>query len=137
MLAEAAVRESEMRFRSVAESANDAIVAADDEGRLVFWNHAASIIFGYQESEVLGKPMTNLMPERYREAHQSGLSGSTRRPKAVSSDDRSRCMASVKMVRSFRSNSPWPPGKPRRYVLQRHHSRYQPSAKARKPRFVR
>jgi PAS domain S-box-containing protein len=71
--AEAALRESELRFRSVAQSANDAIIAADSRGNIIFWNQGAQAIFGYVEADVLGKPLTLLMPPRYREAHQRGL----------------------------------------------------------------
>jgi PAS domain S-box-containing protein len=71
--AEAALRESEMRFRSVAQSANDAIIAADSGGNIIFWNQGAQAIFGYAEAEVLGKPLSLLIPPRYRDAHQKGL----------------------------------------------------------------
>ncbi len=70
---EAALRESELRFRSVVQSAIDAIVVADGEGRILSWNPAAQRIFGYEEVEVIGQPLTILMPERYREAHCRGL----------------------------------------------------------------
>jgi PAS domain S-box-containing protein len=72
-LAEAALRESELRFRSVVESAVDAIIVADGEGRILSWNPAAQRIFGYAKDEVRGQPLTILMPERYREAHRRGL----------------------------------------------------------------
>jgi PAS domain S-box-containing protein len=71
--AEAALRESELRFRSVVESAADAIIVADGEGRILSWNPAAQLIFGYAKDEVLGQPLTILMPERYREAHRRGV----------------------------------------------------------------
>src|SRR5215471_8228045 len=71
--AEEALRESEMRFRSVAQSANDAIIAADSSGNIVFWNKGAQAIFGYAEAEVLEKPLTLLMPPRYRDTHRRGL----------------------------------------------------------------
>jgi len=71
--AEAALRESELRFRSVVESAADAIIVADGEGRILSWNPAAQRIFGYAEDEVVRQPLTALMPERYREAHRRGL----------------------------------------------------------------
>ncbi len=71
--AEEALRESEARFRSVAQSANDAIISADSSGNIVSWNRGAQTIFGYTEREVLGKPLTVLMPERYRDAHQKGV----------------------------------------------------------------
>ena len=68
-----ALRNSEMRFRSLAESANDAVIAADGEGLILSWNRAAEEIFGYEEDEVLGKDLTLLMPERYRKRHHKGI----------------------------------------------------------------
>ena len=67
------LRESEMKFRSVAQSANDAIISAGLQGNIIAWNKGAEDIFGYQEQDVLGKPLTILMPERYRGQHQEGL----------------------------------------------------------------
>src|SRR5207237_1019335 len=71
--AEEALRASEERFRAVAESANDAVVSADSAGRIIFWNNGAHKIFGYAAEEVLGQPLTVLMPESFREAHRRGL----------------------------------------------------------------
>jgi PAS domain S-box-containing protein len=71
--AEQALRESETRFRSVAQSAPDAIISADSQGRIVFWNQRAQTMFGYAAEEVLGHELTVLMPERYRHAHERGL----------------------------------------------------------------
>jgi PAS domain S-box-containing protein len=70
---EQALRQSELRFRSVAQAANDAIIIADDRGDIILWNRGAQTIFGYQEKEVVGKSLTILMPERYREMHSTGL----------------------------------------------------------------
>ncbi len=70
---ENALTESEERFRSLVESATDAIVVGDEQGHMVSWNHAAQSLFGYSAGEVLGRPLTMLMPLRYREAHQRGL----------------------------------------------------------------
>lgn len=67
------LRESEMKFRAVAQSANDAIVSADQRGNIIAWNTGAERIFGYQDAEVLGKPFTMLIPERYQHAHEQGL----------------------------------------------------------------
>ncbi|MCI0557397.1 MAG: PAS domain S-box protein, partial [Nitrososphaera sp.] len=71
--AEEVLQESEMRFRSVTQSAHDAIISADSSGKIISWNKGAHNAFGYEEEEVLGKPLTVLMPERYRQAHQRGL----------------------------------------------------------------
>jgi len=70
--AEGALRESELRFRSVTQSANDSIISADSKGNIVFWNKGAEKAFGYTEEEILGKPLTQLMPEKYR-AHVKGM----------------------------------------------------------------
>ena len=67
--AEEAQRESEERFRSVAQSATDAIISADSQGNIVFSNASAQRVFGYTEDEMLGKSLSFLMPERYRDAH--------------------------------------------------------------------
>jgi PAS domain S-box-containing protein len=64
---------SEERFRAVAQSAGDAIVSADQSGRIIFWNPAASRIFGYPADEVQGQSVTLLMPEAFREEHQSAM----------------------------------------------------------------
>jgi PAS domain S-box-containing protein/putative nucleotidyltransferase with HDIG domain len=69
----AALEESERKFRAVAESASDAIVSADASGDIVFWNGSAERIFGYAEDEVLGRPLTLLMPEFHKRAHVEGL----------------------------------------------------------------
>jgi PAS domain S-box-containing protein len=49
------------RFRSVTESARDAIVSTDDRGAIAFWNRSAQVIFGYEEAEITGKPLTHLI----------------------------------------------------------------------------
>jgi PAS domain S-box-containing protein len=53
------------RFRAVTESANDAIVSVDGDGRIVFWNHRATLVFGYTAQEALGRTFTMLIPERH------------------------------------------------------------------------
>lgn len=68
-----ALRESEERFRSVVQSATDAIVLADHRGIIISWNASAERLFGYLEEEVLGQPLTMLMPDRYRKSHQGGI----------------------------------------------------------------
>ncbi|MBI2950413.1 MAG: PAS domain S-box protein [Verrucomicrobia bacterium] len=71
--AEHAARASEVKFRSVVESAYDAIVLADFEGKIVLWNRGAKLIFGYEQEEMIGKPLTMIMPERFRKGHLEGL----------------------------------------------------------------
>jgi len=68
-----ALKNSERRFRSVVESASDAIISIDGSSTITAWNNAASILFGYQTEEILGRPLTILMPEEFRDAHLNGI----------------------------------------------------------------
>jgi PAS domain S-box-containing protein len=68
-----ALRESEAKFRSVMESAIDAIISADAEGRIRSWNSAATALFGHTEAEVIGEPIDLIIPQRFRGAHQEGI----------------------------------------------------------------
>ncbi len=70
---DAALRESEERFRSVAESARDAIIIADRAGRAVSWNKGARLMFGYEADEIRGQPLSILIPERFRPMYETGL----------------------------------------------------------------
>jgi PAS domain S-box-containing protein len=71
--AEAALQDSERRFRAVTESVNDAIISADAEGRIMFWNEAAAKMFGRSAEEAVGRELVEFMPERYRASHLEGL----------------------------------------------------------------
>jgi PAS domain S-box-containing protein len=55
------------------ETAHDAIVCIDEDGRVKVWNHSAEKIFGYSRSEIMGQPITTIIPERYRKKHLEGL----------------------------------------------------------------
>lgn len=68
-----ALRESEAKFRSVMESAIDAIISGDAEGKIRSWNSAATALFGFTEAEVIGGPIEVIIPERFRESHQQGI----------------------------------------------------------------
>ncbi len=48
-------------------------MSADARGLIIGWNRGGVNIFGYEEHEVLGRPLTVLMPERYRGAHEQGM----------------------------------------------------------------
>ncbi len=58
---------SEMKFRSLLQAANDAIISANNDGKVISWNKRAQTIFGYSGEEVLGKPLELLFPQRYRD----------------------------------------------------------------------
>jgi two-component system CheB/CheR fusion protein len=63
------LRESEKRFRSLVKAATDAVICVDDRGNVILWNDGAQSIFGYSAAEMLGKPVTTVVPQRARKAH--------------------------------------------------------------------
>ena len=62
--AEAALIESEDRFRNLTATAQDAITMMDSNGDITYWNEAAKEIFGYESEEALGKPIHALISPR-------------------------------------------------------------------------
>lgn len=61
------------QHRTVVETATDAVVSIDESSRIIFVNPATEKLFGYSPSEMMGQPLTMLMPEYMRELHKSGL----------------------------------------------------------------
>jgi PAS domain S-box-containing protein len=59
--------------RVVVETASDAVVSADDSGAILFANPATMRVFGYDPKELIGKPLTQLMPELVRKLHDNGF----------------------------------------------------------------
>lgn len=55
------------------ESVGDALVSAAADGTITAWNPSAETLFGYRQEEVLGKPLTLIVPTRHRAAHQAGF----------------------------------------------------------------
>lgn len=66
-------KESETRFRTLAETASDAIITIDAESSIVFVNEAVEQIFGFTAAELIGEKLTILMPEGLRPRHDAGL----------------------------------------------------------------
>lgn len=80
----ARVSANEQRMQTIIESAQDAFIAVDPQGRILEWNSAAERMFGWRRGEVLGQSYLDLLvPARFRERqeaamlgfHQSGGSG--------------------------------------------------------------
>ncbi len=65
---------SEENYRLLVETAPDAVISIDERGAILFANHATARIFGYDPTELIGKPLTVLMPEFLRKLHEKGFS---------------------------------------------------------------
>ncbi|TNC99442.1 MAG: PAS/PAC sensor-containing diguanylate cyclase/phosphodiesterase [Gallionellaceae bacterium] len=69
-----ALRESEARTRLILDTAMDAVVSADQEGRVTGWNREAERMFGYAADQAIGKELAELIvPPVHRQAHRQGM----------------------------------------------------------------
>jgi len=73
MQSEEKIKESGERYRSVTQSANDAIITADNNGTIIDWNNGAEKIFGYGSEEIIGKKMELIIPQDFKDLHSKGL----------------------------------------------------------------
>jgi PAS domain S-box-containing protein len=96
-LAEEELRAAEERFAAVTHSTSDGIVSADATGRIIFWNAAAERIFGHRAADVLGRPLTVLIPERYHDAYRAGIA-------RYAATGKGRTVASTVEVEGVRAN---------------------------------
>ena len=71
--AEDELKRSVARYRVVVETASDAVVSIDESGAIILANPATKRIFGYNSEELIGKPLTVLMPGAMRKLHETGL----------------------------------------------------------------
>jgi PAS domain S-box-containing protein len=75
------LNETETLFRSLLESAPDAMVIVDSDGIVTLVNSQTERLFGYEREELLGRPVEYLVPARYRERHQNHRALFSRNPR--------------------------------------------------------
>lgn len=68
-----ASREKDALLNAITESSLDSIITINGAGEIVFCNDAVKTAFGLGREELYGRPLTSLMPERYRDAHREGV----------------------------------------------------------------
>jgi PAS domain S-box-containing protein len=72
-LQEQALRQSEERYRTLAETAADVILTIDQTSTILFVNGTVEKTFGYTPAEIVGQKITALMPERMRHRHEEAM----------------------------------------------------------------
>ncbi len=68
------LRDSEQRYRAITENSPDAIITADQKGNIILANNSSLSLFGYSREEIIGKPLTILIPETCKHEHFLGFS---------------------------------------------------------------
>ena len=58
--------------RRIVVSSQDAIIFADNDGRIRLWNAGAEAMFGYRADEVIGRDLAVIIPEKLRDRHNEG-----------------------------------------------------------------
>ncbi|NQU55518.1 MAG: PAS domain S-box protein, partial [Bacteroidetes bacterium] len=69
------LRKSERRFAGILDIAEEAIVTVDQSMKIVIFNKGAEDIFGYKATEILGRPLETLIPERFHSKHKDEIEG--------------------------------------------------------------
>jgi PAS domain S-box-containing protein len=59
-------------FKSLLSHIGEAVIISDRDENILFWNSSAERIFGYSPDEALGKTLSIITPERFRERHSKG-----------------------------------------------------------------
>jgi PAS domain S-box-containing protein len=61
-----------INFKTLVSQIGEAVIISDRDENILFWNASAERIFGYSEDEALGKTLSIITPERFRERHSKG-----------------------------------------------------------------
>ena len=68
--------DAEANYKSLVETASDAIISFDQENRVIFWNSSAEQIFGYTKGEAVGSPLFGkIIPEEYANNLEEPIGG--------------------------------------------------------------
>lgn len=92
---------TEQKYRNLLESATDAIVITDARGRIIFVNSQAEQMFGFGDTELIGKQVELLMPQRFHEEHAARCARYAKQPHALKMESRGALVARHKNGSEF------------------------------------
>jgi PAS domain S-box-containing protein len=78
--AEEAMQTAKARFEGILEIAQDAIISVDSSQRIILFNQGAEKVFGYTQTEVIGRPLDLLLPQRFEDVHRGHIEKFARSP---------------------------------------------------------
>jgi PAS domain S-box-containing protein len=61
-----------INFKTLISNIGEAVIISDRDENILFWNTSAQRNFGYSQEEALGKTLSIITPERFRERHSKG-----------------------------------------------------------------
>jgi len=64
---------SERMFKLLSDSSTDVVIITNGDGNILSWNKAGEKLFGYRKSEIIGKPVSTIVPHRFKEMHEQGI----------------------------------------------------------------
>ena len=64
--------QSEIDLTQLVDAVGDAVIAADANGAIIFWNPAATRLFGYSQDEAMGQSLDLITPQRHQKRHWDG-----------------------------------------------------------------
>ncbi|MDF1546988.1 MAG: PAS domain S-box protein, partial [Bacteroidales bacterium] len=92
------LRESEMFFKGITDSANDAIILTDEKFKIHFWNKAAELLFGYSKEEILNEQLyTNILDIKNKKTFVDSVS-------EISLGDKKTTLANIIELEAFHKN---------------------------------
>ena len=62
----------DLDFKALVTQLGEAVIISDRDEKILFWNASAERIFGFTPDEALGKTLSIITPERFRERHSKG-----------------------------------------------------------------
>ncbi|PCD01783.1 hypothetical protein COC42_16915 [Sphingomonas spermidinifaciens] len=71
-------KQSGVRYEQMLARSATAAICAGPDNRIVAWNSAAEALFGYPAAAAIGQPLSIIMPDRFRAAHEAGLARAAR-----------------------------------------------------------